>query len=115
MTGVYDYNQLLSVFYISYILAEVPSNIACKWMGPGWFIPILSLCFGIASVGTAFVTNLSQACVVRFILGIFESGMMPGIAYYMSRWYRRSELSKFATLPLLMSQPHGNGATGSHG
>ncbi|KAH8900323.1 MFS general substrate transporter [Thozetella sp. PMI_491] len=103
MTGVYDYNQLLSVFYISYILAEVPSNIACKWMGPGWFIPILSLCFGIASVGTAFVTNLSQACAVRFILGIFESGMMPGIAYYMSRWYRRSELTFRLSLFIVMA------------
>ena len=38
MTGEYDYNQLLSIFYISYILAEIPSGIACKWMGPGWFI-----------------------------------------------------------------------------
>lgn len=36
MTGEYDYNQMLSIFYISYILAEIPSGIACKWMGPGW-------------------------------------------------------------------------------
>lgn len=30
---------------------------------------------------------------VRFALGIFEAGLLPGIAYYLSRWYRRSELS----------------------
>lgn len=30
---------------------------------------------------------------VRFLLGVFEAGMMPGIAYYLSRWYRRSELA----------------------
>lgn len=87
MTGTYDYNKLLSTFYISYILFEMPSNLACKWIGPGWFIPFLSLCFGIASVGTAFVNTLPQACGVRFVLGVFESGMMPGISYYLSRWY----------------------------
>ena len=86
MTGTYDYNTLLSIFYISYILFEIPSNLACKWIGPGWYIPTISLCFGIASLGTAFVTTLPQACGVRFVLGIFEAGMMPGISYYLSRW-----------------------------
>lgn len=88
-----DYNALLSIFYISYILFEVPSNIVCKWLGPGWFLPVLSLGFGIASLGTAFVHNQAQASGVRFVLGMFESGLMPGIAYYLSRWYRRSELA----------------------
>jgi MFS family permease len=59
---------------------------ACKWIGPGWFIPIITLCFGIASIGTAFVHNIHTISVVRFILGIFEAGMLPGIAYYMSRY-----------------------------
>ena len=89
MTGPYDYNQLLSIFYISYILAELPSGIACKWMGPGWFIPLMTVLFGVSSLGTGFVTTLPQACGVRFLLGVFESGMMPGISFYMSRWYRR--------------------------
>lgn len=30
---------------------------------------------------------------VRFLLGLFEAGMLPGIAYYMSRWYRKAELA----------------------
>ncbi|KAL0062873.1 hypothetical protein AAF712_010193, partial [Marasmius tenuissimus] len=37
--------------------------------------------------------NMAQAAGVRFVLGIFEAGMLPGIAYYLSRWYRRSELA----------------------
>lgn len=57
---------------------------ACKYFGPGWFIPIISLGFGIASLGTAFVNDLSAACGVRFVLGIFEAGMLPGIAYVCS-------------------------------
>jgi MFS family permease len=70
----YDYNQVLSIFYISYILFEIPSNVLCKWLGPGWFIPLTSLGFGICSVGTAFVTTIPQACGVRFLLGVFEAG-----------------------------------------
>ncbi|RGP62556.1 hypothetical protein FSPOR_9135 [Fusarium sporotrichioides] len=89
----YDYNLLLTVFYISYIVFELPANMTCKWIGPGWFIPATSVCFGLASLGTAFVHTMGQACAVRFILGIFEAGMLPGIAYYLSRWYRRSELA----------------------
>ncbi|KAH6954610.1 major facilitator superfamily domain-containing protein [Fusarium avenaceum] len=89
----YDYNILLTWFYISYIIFELPLNMTCKWMGPGWFIPATSVCFGVASLGTAFVNTMGQACAVRFILGIFEAGMLPGIAYYLSRWYRRSELA----------------------
>jgi len=36
---------------------------------------------------------MAQAAGVRFALGVCEAGMMPGIAYYLSRWYRRSELA----------------------
>jgi fucose permease len=77
MTG-YDYNGVLSVFYVSYILFEIPSNILCKVIGPGWYIPAISLGFGICSIGTAFVDNFSGICGVRFLLGIFEAGMLPG-------------------------------------
>lgn len=99
----YDYNMIISIFYISYILFEIPSNILCKWIGPGWFIPVLTLLFGIASVGTAFVKTVPQAASVRFLLGIFEAGMMPGIAYYLSRWYRRSELAFRLSLYIVMA------------
>ena len=99
----FDYNTVLSVFYISYILFEIPSNMACKYFGPGWYIPATTLGFGLCSIFTAFVTNISQACGVRFVLGIFEAGMLPGIAYYMSRWYRASELAFRLALYIVMA------------
>lgn len=66
---------------MSYIVFEIPGNMMCKWIGPGWFIPAISLAFGICSLGTAFVNDLPSACGVRFVLGIAESPMLPGIAY----------------------------------
>jgi sugar phosphate permease len=99
----YDYNTVLSVFYISYILFEIPLNMVCKCMGPGWFLPGTTLGFGVVTVAFAFVTDKSSACGVRFLLGIFEAGMLPGIAYYLSRWYRRSELSFRLALYVVMA------------
>jgi MFS family permease len=73
------------------MLSEIFANHTLQFLG--WYIPATTLGFGIVSICTAFVQDLSGACGVRFVLGIFEAGMMPGIAYYLSRWYRRSELA----------------------
>lgn len=99
----YDYNAVVSIFYVSYIIVEVPLTLACKWMGPGWFIPGTTVLFGICSFCTAYVKDLPQLSAVRFLLGIFEAGMMPGIAYYLSRWYRRSELAFRLALYIVMA------------
>ncbi|KND91828.1 putative transporter [Tolypocladium ophioglossoides CBS 100239] len=89
----YDYNAALSVFFISYIVCEIPANMTCKWVGPGWFIPAITLAFGICTISTAFVQSFSALCGVRFLLGILEAGMMPSMVYFLSRWYRCSELT----------------------
>ncbi|RCI15863.1 hypothetical protein L249_2548 [Ophiocordyceps polyrhachis-furcata BCC 54312] len=99
----FDYNRVVSIFYISYILLEIPCSILCKCIGPGWFLPLATVLFGVASVGTAFVSTIPQLMAVRFTLGIFETGVMPGIAYYLSRWYRRAELAFRLSLYIVMA------------
>ncbi|RAL62498.1 hypothetical protein DID88_005063 [Monilinia fructigena] len=56
-----------------------------------------------AQLPPRFVHNVHTISVVRFLLGIFEAGMMPGIAYYLSRWYRRSELAFRLSLYIFMA------------
>ncbi|KAL1865801.1 hypothetical protein VTK73DRAFT_5048 [Phialemonium thermophilum] len=99
----YDYNVVITFFYISYILFEIPATMLCKYIGPGWFLPLTTILFGVASLGTAWVHTVPQASGVRFVLGVFEAGMMPGIAYYLSRWYRRAELAFRISLYVVMS------------
>lgn len=89
----YDHNTVLSVFYISYIIFEIPATICCKAIGFGWFLLPTTLSFGICSIDTAIMQTRAQACAVRFLLGIFEAGVMPGCAYYLFRWYRHAELT----------------------
>lgn len=89
----YDFNIALTCFAVAYALCEIPAAICCKWIGPGWFIPGCTVAFGLAAMGTGLVQTRTQLFAVRVLLGIFESGLFPGIAYYLSRWYRRAELS----------------------
>jgi MFS family permease len=92
LTG-YDYNIVLSAFYVAYAICEVPSTMLCKLIGPGWYLPIATFMFGIFTIATGFVQTRAQIIAVRVLLGIAEAGLLPGIAYYLSRWYRRSELT----------------------
>ena len=88
----YRFNWALSVFYIVYLLVEVPSNILLKRIGPRYYIPALVVGFGFVSMCTAFVTSFEGLCVARAFLGIFEGGTMPGIAFFLSSFYKRKEL-----------------------
>ncbi|KAL6870369.1 major facilitator superfamily domain-containing protein [Trichoderma novae-zelandiae] len=98
-----DYNAIISIFFISYIVFEIPATLACKAVGPGRFLPLTAVLFGACSLATAYVDTMRQAAGVRFLLGVFEAGMMPGTAYYLSRWYRRSELAFRLSLYIVMS------------
>lgn len=99
----YDFNSVNSYFYVSYIVFEIPSNFLCKVLGPGWVLPFLTIGFGLLTVASAYVENYSQLAACRFLLGAFEAGIMPGLAYYLSRWYRRSELTFRISLYVVMA------------
>jgi MFS family permease len=99
----YDYNIALSCFSVGYILFQIPMNICCKWIGPGWFLPGCTLAFGIASICTGLVQTSGQLFAVRFLVGAFESAVFPGMAYYLSRWYCRAELGFRLSLYVAMA------------
>ncbi|ESK89335.1 mfs transporter [Moniliophthora roreri MCA 2997] len=90
MTG-FDYNVALTVFYIFYIVAEVPSNLALKHFGSVWLAAMVVM-FGAVAIGTAFVTSYGGLVVSRVFLGIAEGGTLSGLVYVLSGYYRRSEL-----------------------
>ncbi|KAK0466946.1 MFS general substrate transporter [Desarmillaria tabescens] len=87
----FDFNIALTVFFILYISAEIPSNLMLKHFGSVWLAGLVTG-FGIVSIGTAFVKSFAGLIITRVFLGIAEGGTLSGLTYIMSRYYRRSEL-----------------------
>ncbi|KAH8730182.1 major facilitator superfamily domain-containing protein [Phaeosphaeriaceae sp. PMI808] len=88
------YNTALVIFFVPYILFEIPSNIILKKMKPRIWLSICMFGFGLVTMLQGFVTSYSGLLATRFFLGIFESGMFPGSFYLIGMWYRRSEAQK---------------------
>lgn len=55
-------------------------------------VPALVFCFGLISFCTAFVKSYPAMMVLRALLGIFEGGAMPGTAFFLSCFYKKTEL-----------------------
>ncbi|KAJ6518943.1 MFS general substrate transporter [Mycena sanguinolenta] len=87
----FDYNRALTVFYVFYIVSDIPSNLALKHFGSVWLAAMIT-CFGIISIATAFVQSYSGLIATRVFLGMAEGGTLSGLTYIVSRYYRRKEL-----------------------
>ncbi|KAI8334654.1 major facilitator superfamily domain-containing protein [Chlamydoabsidia padenii] len=67
------YNWALSIFFIGYILFEIPSNMMLKTIGPKRWIPLVMLSWGLV------------------MLLMSQAGLFPGVIFYLSLWYTRQE------------------------
>ncbi|CAE6839680.1 Putative tartrate transporter [Paraburkholderia aspalathi] len=76
-----------AVFYIGYVLCEVPSNMLLARFGARRTFTRIMLLWGIASVGMMLVSNPTHFYVLRFMLGVFEAGFFPGIVLFLTYWY----------------------------
>jgi adenylosuccinate synthase len=88
----YRFNWVTSIFYIVYMFVEVPSNILLKKIGPKYYLPLLVVGFGFVSLCTAFVHSFEGLLAARAMLGVFEGGVMPGLAFFITCFYKRNEL-----------------------
>ncbi|KAG0306693.1 hypothetical protein BGZ98_001894 [Dissophora globulifera] len=86
-----EYNWALSIFFIGYVLFEVPSNICLKLVGPRIWISTVMVIWGGIMMAMAAVTNATGLLVARFFLGVAECGLFPGVVYLFSVWYTRDE------------------------
>jgi len=91
--SAYEYTIALMVFLIAYTVFEVPANYFLKLFGPSTWFGIIMILWGSVSMGIGGVKNYAGLTALRFLLGIFEAGLAPGLAYYVSFWYRSNERS----------------------
>ncbi|EXK79929.1 hypothetical protein FOQG_15483 [Fusarium oxysporum f. sp. raphani 54005] len=83
--------QLLS---LGIVLFEIPSNMILYRVGPGKWLTIQLFLFGLVSTFQAWQSNYSGYLATRFLLGVTESGYIPGGLWTLSTWYTRSETAK---------------------
>lgn len=83
--------QMLS---LGIVLTEIPSNMILYRVGPGKWLTLQLFLFGIVSTFQAFQRNYGAFLATRFLLGITESGFIPGGLWTLSTWYTRDETAK---------------------
>ncbi|KAH8899047.1 MFS general substrate transporter [Thozetella sp. PMI_491] len=89
-----NYSMLISIFFVGYLIYEIPSNLILARVPPSWYLPSLMIAWGILVAGMSQVANFHAILVCRFFLGFIEAGFMPGVMFLMSCWYKKEELGK---------------------
>ena len=93
MGGV-EYNTALTIFFVPYIICEIPSNILLKYLSPRVWLSGCCIGFGAVTVFQGLVQNYGGLLTTRFFLGLFECVMFPACFYLLGSWYRRAEAQK---------------------
>lgn len=94
-------NIALTIFFVPYILLEIPSNILMKRFNPCLWLPGCILIFGVVMISQGFVQSYGGLLATRFFLGLAEAGIFPGSIYLISFWYKREEAQKRFTFYFL--------------
>ncbi|KAI8087115.1 major facilitator superfamily domain-containing protein [Thamnidium elegans] len=81
----------LGLFYVAYILFEVPSNLMMAHVNPAHWIARIMITWSIVTCCMAAISTAWHFYLLRFLLGAFEAGFWP--AYYNTLWYRPEEIS----------------------
>ncbi|KAI1440229.1 allantoate permease [Annulohypoxylon stygium] len=89
-----QYAMLVSIFFIGYLVCEVPSNLILTRSRPSWYLPIIMVLWGTLCALMTVVKNYQGGLAIRFFLGCIEAGMFPGVLYVMTCWYKKREVGK---------------------
>lgn len=89
-TNQYNYGQM--IFYVSFLCAELPSQLISKKLGPDNWIPIQMLCWSIVAICQCRLKGETDFYVCRALLGLIEGGFIPDVVLYLTYFYKGAEL-----------------------
>src|SRR3954464_15716807 len=93
------------IFFLSYVLFEIPSNVILARVGARVWIARIMITWGLVSSSMMFVRSASGFYALRFLLGAAEAGFFPGIIFYLTRWFpvreRAKTIAAFMTATLI--------------
>lgn len=99
-----QYGLAAGLFFLGYLLFEIPSNLILAHVGARRWIPRIMLSWGLISLLNAWVRGPGSFYAARFLLGIGEAGLYPGLLYIMALWYPARHRAQFLGW-LIMSTP----------
>ncbi|KAG1877317.1 MFS general substrate transporter [Suillus subluteus] len=92
MTGN-QFNTLLSVLYVGYLLTQAPSNMILNRMKrPSSYLSCCMIAWAAITVFMGVVQTYHAALILRFFIGFAEAAFFPGAVFLLSRWYKKNEL-----------------------
>lgn len=86
------------IFFLGYFLFEIPSNLMLEKVGARIWMSRIMLSWGLVSMATAFVKTAFAFYVLRFLLGLAEAGLYPGMILYMTYWFPEATRARFIAL-----------------
>ncbi len=89
------------LFFVGYLLLEVPSNLALHKFGARRWISRIMVSWGIIATIMTFVPNAGVMYLLRFLLGVAEAGFFPGIILYLTFWFPKRERARAVALFML--------------
>lgn len=93
------------IFFLSYVLFEIPSNVILARVGARLWIARIMISWGFVSSAMMLVRSAEMFYALRFLLGVAEAGFFPGIIFYLTRWFpareRARTIAAFMTATLI--------------
>jgi ACS family phthalate transporter-like MFS transporter len=88
----------VGLFYLGYMLLEVPSNLWLQRIGIRRTLLRIMTCWGVVSVATAFVRTPIEFYAARVLLGVAEAGFFPGVILYFTYWFPASRRARVTSI-----------------
>ena len=86
------------IFFLGYVLFEVPSNVILHKVGARLWLARVMLTWAVISAGTAFVSSSTSFYIMRFLLGVAEAGFIPGVLLYLTQWFPAARRGRVTAL-----------------
>src|SRR5215469_247725 len=102
-----QYGFLAGIFFLGYFIFEIPSNLLLHKLGARVWIARILISWGIVAILTGVVQTVFHLYIFRFLLGVAEAGYFPGIALYLTYWFRQRHLAHAMAL-LIAAGPVAN-------
>jgi len=86
------------LFFVAYVLFEVPSNLALEKVGARLWIARIMITWGLVGMGSAFVVGPISFSVARFMMGAAEAGFFPGVILYLTYWFPKAYRARIVAM-----------------